>query len=196
MARVRLIVILVTALAFVSAACGGDDGDAAATTEAEGVASLQDEQPQGGSTTTTARVPFEEAALQFTACLRDQGIDVPDVQFGPNGQPIIDPSLIEDIDVGSADFTRAASTCLPIIQNAGVLEQELDPEQAAIIQDQLQEFSECMRENGITDFPDPDPTSVTSFPLSAFADFQDEDFQAALEVCQRITADIELGNGS
>lgn len=191
MSRLRLMVIVLGLVAVVSA-CGGDDA-ASSTTGASGVASLQDDQPQDGTTTTTVRLSFEEAALEFTACLRDQGIEVPDVQFGPNGQPLIDPSTVAGIDVGSPEFTVAFAACLPIIQNAGVLERDLDPEQQAIIQDQLQEFSECMRTNGIVDFPDPDPTAVTSFPLSAFTDFQDEDFQAALEVCQRITADIDLG---
>jgi hypothetical protein len=172
--------------------CGGDDA-APSTTGDPGVASLQDDQTDGSPTTTVGRLSFEEAALQFTACLRNEGLDVPDVQFGPNGQPLIDPSTIEGIDIGSPEFTGAFAACLPIIQNAGVLERELDPEQQAIVQDQLQEFSECMRTNGITDFPDPDPTGLTSFPLSAFTDFQDEDFQAALEICQRITADIDLG---
>jgi len=184
--------VILLSLAAVLTGCGGDD-DASSTTQADGVASLQGNQPQDGTTTTIARLSFEEAALEFTACLRDQGLEVPDIQFGPNGQPLLDPSTIADIDVGSSEFTVAFAACLPIIQNAGVLERELDPEQQAIIQDQLQEFSECMRSNGIIDFPDPDPTAVTSFPLSAFAGFQDEDFQAALEICQRITADIDLG---
>ncbi len=175
------------------AACGGDDEGA--TTTSEGVASLQDQGDGGISTTAAPRLSFEEAALEFTACLRDAGIEVPDVQFGPNGQPLLDPGSLQGLDVGSTEFQSAFAGCLPIIQNAGVLERELDPEQEALVQDRLQEFAQCMRDNGVPDFPDPDPSSSISFPLSAFADFQSEDFQSALEVCQRITADLDFGAG-
>lgn len=188
--RLRTTAVVVSLLLVISA-CGGDD--AAPPTTSTGVASLQGQDQGGVSTTAAPRLPFEEAALEFTSCLRDAGIEVPDVQFGPNGQPLLDPSALQGLDVGSAEFQSAFAGCLPIIQSAGVLERELDPEQEALVQDRLQEFAQCMRENGVSDFPDPDPSSSISFPLSAFADFQSEDFQAALEECQRITADLDFG---
>jgi hypothetical protein len=172
----RIVHVLMTALALtLVAACGGDD-------EAEEVASLSAEEGAGSD---DGRQGIEDALLDFTQCLRDEGIDVPDVQLDASGAPIIRPEDIAGIDLESPEVQAAADTCLPILTDAGAFSFADDPELQALLQDSLQEFAVCMREQGIADFPDPSSTAAIPFPLTAFADFADQGFQDALDVCRR-----------
>ncbi len=110
---------------------------------------------------------------------------MPDVQLDASGAPIIRPEDIAGIDLESPEVQAAADTCLPILTDAGAFSFADDPELQALLQDSLQEFAVCMREQGITDFPDPSSTAAIPFPLTAFADFADQGFQDALDVCRR-----------
>ena len=173
----RIVPVLVMALALtLVAACGDDD-------EAEEVASLFGGRRSRASD--DGRQGIEDALLDFTQCLRDEGIDVPDVQLDASGAPIIRPEDIAGIDLESPEVQAAADTCLPILTDAGAFSFADDPELQALLQDSLQEFAVCMREQGITDFPDPSSTAAIPFPLTAFADFADQGFQDALDVCRR-----------
>ncbi len=168
---------LLVAFALVLGACGGDG-------EGDQVATLEDTSAPDASTTTIARLAPDEALLAFSACMRENGIELPDIAIGPNGAPLLDPSLIDDIDVQSDEFTEAFTSCLPIIAASGAFQQTTDPEELAEQRDQLVSFSQCMRDEGIEDFPDPNLTGLTPYPISAFSDIGEPDFDAAVEVCQ------------
>jgi hypothetical protein len=51
-------------------------------------------------------------------------------------------------------------------------------------QEQGRLFAQCMRDNGIADFPDPNPDGPTSFSLEGGADEQQK-FQAANKACEQ-----------
>lgn len=166
-------------MALFAASCGGDD-----TTEDEGVATLQDETTD--STLAVQRQDIEDAVLEFSQCMRDEGVDIPDIQLDADGAPILDAGALQGIDLQSPEFQSAFTSCIGIITDAGAFAFDFDPEIEAIIQDQLQQFAECMRREGIEDFPDPIVGgSGTPFPLTAFTNLGDPDFQAALETCQQ-----------
>jgi hypothetical protein len=177
--RVRRRFALTIAVLLLATACsGGDEGD--------GVATLQDGDDGGATTTTVSRTAIDEAALEFSRCMRDNGIDVPDIEFGSDGAPTLRPEDIAGIDLTSPEFEEAFATCIGTLQAAGAAQIELDPELQALVQDQLQEFSACMRDNGVEDFPDPDFTGGQAYPISAFLQFEDEAFQTALEACRDV----------
>ncbi len=174
------------AIMLIAAACsGGDDAND------DGVLSLQDD--DGGAVTTTTRIDADEAVLEVTECMRDRGIEVPDIGVTADGQLDLRPEDFENIDVNSEDFQEAFTTCIAIFQVSGGFDISLDPELEAIFQDQLQEFSQCMRDNGIPDFPDPQAGTGTPFPLEAFADFADSTFQSALETCRETVSFTGFG---
>ena len=175
--RPRSIVVLLAAMTLAAAACGGGDGG-------DEVATLETTATPDAPTTTTARLAPDEALLAFSACMRENGIDLPDIAVGPNGAPLLDPSLVDDIDIQSDEFTAAFSTCLPIVATSGAFQQTTDPEELAEQRDQLVSFSQCMRDEGIEDFPDPSLTGLTPYPISAFADIGQDEFDAAVDVCQ------------
>jgi hypothetical protein len=105
----------------------------------------------------------QEAILRFVACLRDEGFDIPDPRFGPNGNLIGTVSAFAAIDVTSPEFLDGVEACQ---SELAALQPELDPEQQAERNEELLRFAECMRGQGIVEFPDPDPVSgltVASF---------------------------------
>jgi hypothetical protein len=103
---------------------------------------------EGTTTTTLGRLGLEQATLEFTACMRDQGIDTPDIRLDAQGRPVLD-GLIESVDTTSGAFRAALAECASILTRAGALDLRTDPELQAVIVDQLQEFSECARREGL-----------------------------------------------
>ena len=175
-ARPILLLILVIALA--ATACGGND-----ESEDEGVLTLQEQ--DSDSVTTTTRLSADEAVLDVTRCMRDRGIDVPDIGITADGQLDLRPEDLVGVDLDSNDFQEAFASCIAVFQLSGGFDVSLDPELEALFQDQLQEFSQCMRDNGVVDFPDPQTGSGTPYPLTAFLGFGDPTFEEALETCRQ-----------
>ena len=170
--------LMVIPIVLIAAACGGDDGGS----DEEGVISLEGE--GGSEVTSTTRLAADEAVLEVTQCMRDNGIDVPDIGVTPDGQLDLRPEDLTGVDVESDEFQEAFTSCIAVFQLSGGFDVSLDPELEALFQDQLQEFSQCMRDNGITDFPDPQTGSGTPYPLTAFARFNDPTFQTAIDTCR------------
>ncbi|MDQ7906839.1 hypothetical protein RB614_20190 [Phytohabitans sp. ZYX-F-186] len=166
--RVRIhLALAAAALAFLSA-CGGE-------TDAGGVATV------GGSAAASPSASADTAdqGRKFAQCMRDNGLpDFPDP--GPNGQPM-----------GGGDFDRkkltsdagvkALQACRDLAPNGGE-RADLDPAQ----QEQLRQWAECMRANGI-EMPDPNPNTGGFLGLDGGElpfDPDDPKFQAAMEACQ------------
>ncbi|MDJ0961514.1 MAG: hypothetical protein QNJ88_12715 [Acidimicrobiia bacterium] len=170
-------ILMAVALLLLVAACGGDgNGDD------DGVLSLQDDDDVAVST--TSRIAADEAVLEMTQCMRDKGLDVPDIGITADGQLDLRPEDFGNIDVDSEVFEEAFTSCIAIFQLSGGFDVALDPELEALFTDQLQDFSQCMRDNGVPDFPDPQTGTGTPYPLTAFSDFNNSTFQDALETCR------------
>ena len=147
-----------------------------------------------GSTTSTTEAPtLEEVTLDFTDCMRDSGIEMPDITFDAEGQPVIGAALTDGLDFFDPGFQTALASCRTILAEAGEgVELQLDPELIASVTDQLNEFSICMRDSGVELWPDPLPTFTGSeipFPMAEMAAaFADADFSEAMEACQDLAA--------
>ncbi len=139
----------------------------------------------------TQGVEGEDAILEFVGCLRENGLDIPDPQFGPEGVRFADPSVIAGIDFMSSEFLDALEACQGLL---AALQPDVDPEQQAEQNEQLLAFAECMRREGI-DFPDPDPVRGLTIGSIRGADGEltldpfSPEFQAASGVC---TAEVGL----
>ena len=170
---------------------------ALATVAAAQVATLATPAPDADATAAPGEeVDGEQAILDFVACLRDQGVDLPDPQFGPEGPRFSDPSVLLSIDFRSSDFLDAVEACDEML---AALQPEIDPEQQAEQAEQQLAFAECMRREGI-DFPDPDP--IRGFTIGSMRDTDgglaidpfDPEFQAAATVCAaEIGTDLQPG---
>lgn len=141
--RTPTLVLLVAGLAIAASACGG-----AAASSAK-VATLSSGPSGSDVTATTEPANDQETALKFVACLREQGLNVPDPKFDADGN--VDGGLFPEgsgID-RRADATRAAlEKCRSIIGNVrfGPGGGRFDPEQ---MQAAFNDFTSCLRSKGL-----------------------------------------------
>ena len=106
----------------------------------------------GGATPNGADSTSAQAqAVKFSECMRDHGIsDFPDPDA--SGQLTIDAVSNSSVDINTAAFSQAIAACKGL-EPAGFTGQKRDAQQqvAAL------EFAQCVRDNGVPDFPDPGP---------------------------------------
>jgi hypothetical protein len=131
-----------------------------------------------GAATSTATTPDTQA---YVDCMRDQEVAIsdPDPETGL-------PEFDDSVDTSSAAVQAALDACQSLLP-AGIRgeaeEQDLDTYLA---------FAECMRENGLPDFPDPQPGSEGGMFGGADIDRGDPTFQKAAEAC----GDVLSGEGN
>lgn len=103
----------------------------------------------GGS---SADASTREQTVKFAECMRKNGVrDFPDPDA--SGALAIDTvANRSSVDTNSATFTQAMSACKDL-EPAGFTGVKRSPEQ----QQAALKFAQCIRENGVQDFPDPDP---------------------------------------
>jgi hypothetical protein len=119
-------------LALIGAGCSNDvEGGNAADTNAADTNAAE----------TNAADP--EQGVRFAECMRSNGVsDFPD----PNAKG----EFVYGASVTPAVFDKAVDACKDL-QPPGTLSADRSPEQ----QEESLEFAQCMRENGVEDFPDP-----------------------------------------
>jgi hypothetical protein len=174
------------------AACGGGG----ASGSGADVASIDDTSPDattdGTTDDTTADAPTdpEEAMLAFTECMRDHGIDMPDPQKantstgGAKGGGAV---IAVDGDPNDPTFKKANEACEPLMANVRS-ELDDDPERLAEMKQQMLDFAQCMRDQGI-DMPDPtfDENGRVKINMAPGEEVErDTDaFNAAAEACNQ-----------
>jgi hypothetical protein len=107
---------------------------------------------QGAGTSTATSSPSSDsrdAALLYAQCMRSNGVPgFPD----PDANGRFSLSHGEGgVDQDDPTFRAAAEACRALAPS-GEHEQFGDP----VFVEQMREFSQCMRDNGLPDFPDPD----------------------------------------
>lgn len=173
MRPIRLLALL-GAILLGLAACGGSS---AATTPT--LPSLGDTSAEGpaATTTTTAAVDPELAFQEYSACMREHGIDMPDPDTSGGGGVISIGG--EGIDLEAMD--EAAAACDPILAGA-FGEFEMSLEQEAEIRDQELAFARCMRDNGV-DWPDPTGDFGSGGVAIDLGDADPETVNDAMDTC-------------
>jgi len=188
------------ALALVAAACGGSGGDGVASLEDDTTAdplAAGEEVAGGDDQPSEGEVDQEQALLDFTQCMRDEGIDIPDPEVDTEGN--LRPSRPEPGTFEREDVQAARETCSEFLDGVTLGFRDQDRTE---IEDTLLEFAACMRDNGY-DMPDPDFSTEPGAgggpgggggPFGEL-DPDDPAFQAASEVCQDIFTDLPFGPG-
>ena len=155
------------ALAGLLGACGGSDSGGSDDDVASVSDDDSDEQAQSND-----EADAEEELLDWVECMRDEGIDIPDPTRDADGNLVIEgpgirigggesvgPTSEEnpDDDEGPAvdpeEMDAAMEACgePPALGPSDISDEDLQA-----MQDAALEFAECMRDEGIEDFPDPD----------------------------------------
>jgi hypothetical protein len=120
----------------------------AAKTDTNGIATAAGKPTAKATATATAAVKDEDAPLKFSQCMREHGISwFPDPKPDAGGLQFNVPA---GTDKAKVDAAMAA--CKKFMPNGGAPE-KMDPAQL----EQARQMSQCMRDHGITNFPDPNP---------------------------------------
>jgi hypothetical protein len=181
----RRTILIVVALAVVTAACSGDNGtQVASLADAETLSTIASE-----GTDDTADVSEEEAILAFSACMRANGIsDFEDPEFDANGGIVFGfRGRVGDGEVDQEAMRQAMDACREHLDGLAFGPGTGDRSE---IEDTMYEFAACMRDNGY-DMPDPEfgtPGEGDGQGGGPFADIDPEDpsYQAAFEICQDV----------
>jgi hypothetical protein len=193
MAAQGLLALLVVATV---AACGGDDGGTDVATlgeQTDDSSDAADDSTSDGSGEAMTDAEREDAMLEFTECMREHGVEMPDpeVRGGGGGGFAITNEVNGPED--AEEFEAAQEACGDILDDAFGDRPQLSPEEEAEMRDNMLAFAECMRDHGI-DMPDPEFSSGEGgFTVRAEAAPgadgggprpDDPEFEEAQEACQ------------
>jgi hypothetical protein len=125
-----------------------------------------------------------ERRVKFAECMRGKGIDVPDPEEGEAGAgfrlQLGDPNKGGP---GPEKVEAAMQACKQYLPNGGE-----PPKLSAEDLEKARQHSKCMRENGVTEFPDPDPNGGVRIQMKpgSSLDPSSETFKAADEKCRHL----------
>ena len=141
----RTIILILALVALLAAACGtNSDGDTI------GVATLEDSAGAATDSDAESESTPEEAALEFSQCMRDEGLDFPDVTVDANGNPDIREAFESSgVRPGSEVFRDAMVSCASTLETIGFGGgQRASLGENTELQDAFVEFSACIRDQG------------------------------------------------
>jgi hypothetical protein len=192
------------ALALTLAACGG-----AAADTGDGVASLD-----YTTVTTTAAdetADPEAAAIAFTECMRENGVEMEDPTVDADGNVMPGrPTELPEPEEGengerivaqagevSEELRAAFEGCGDLLEGTAFGFTDVDQTE---LQDQLLELAQCLRDQGL-EVADPDLSGEPGQDIEPGQggpfgiDFQDPAVQAAMEQCQELVPNFAGGPG-
>jgi len=133
------------------------------------------------SASPSAKKNQEQLALQFTKCMREQGVNMGDPTVDANGNVRLQPPA--GAVPGQAELEKARDACQQYLQG---LQQGFTNQDQTQAQDLLLKYARCMRKNGY-DMPDPNFSAQGSSgggPFGGAIDQNDPDFKKANAVCK------------
>ncbi len=137
-------------------------------------------------TTTTTTTPTGAAVEEFRTCLGEHGVVIEEVPFDATGRPRLD-LVVMTVDFGDPAVAEALAVCSASL-NTGALDLGAEDQLRREINQELSDFSRCMRANGVADFPDPVPgfTGVGAPFSVAEIPYGDPELAAAAEACRAL----------
>jgi hypothetical protein len=86
----------------------------------------------------------------YAKCMRENGVDMPD----PDGDGVLRAPAVKAGSPIDKKMETASEKCLPLLPaDVGGAPQKMTPEDLA----KARALAKCMRENGVPEYPDPDP---------------------------------------
>jgi hypothetical protein len=119
----------------------------AAKTDTDGIATAAGRPTATAKATATATANDADAPLKFAQCMREQGIS-----WFPDPKPGVGMRIDVPAGQDKTKLDAATAACKKFMPNGGAPE-KMDPAQL----EQARQMSQCMRDHGITNFPDPNP---------------------------------------
>lgn len=151
--------------------------------------------PSTTAPTTTTTLSPAEARASFVACLGDQGVEIPPSVFDADGAPRLG-AVAESLETTDPAVQAAIAECSESLSATQAADLVADPEVRILVIDQLNAFTQCMHDRGVTDFPDPDVDWPAEPPYPPDdVPFDAPGFDDALASCQDVVGAFGLGNG-
>ncbi|BCY06091.1 hypothetical protein [Actinoplanes sp. L3-i22] len=164
--RTRTILALGVLLAAITAGC------AKPAASDPGVATAQSAAP--GASPTASRTEDPDAPLKYSKCMREHGMTwFPDPSNGQLSVRVPD-------SVKKEDFNKAEQACRQWAPNG-----ENAPKPSAEDLEIARQMAKCMRENGVPNFPDPQPDGGIAIDSKMGIDPNSPSFQAAQKKCDK-----------
>lgn len=165
--------------------CGSsNDGDDS------GVASVNGSgKPSSSSSAGADTKSDQQKVLEYAKCMRENGIpDFQDPEF-KDGVPRM--MLPEGVDMNTAK--KASEACKQYMPSGGDKKAAEDPE----VTGQLKKFAQCMRTNGVSNFPDPQAGGGGMVVGEGEEGLRPEDpkFKAAQQACASLQPDAAMKPG-
>lgn len=161
----------------------GDDGDKDVASLDKGSDSDSDDGGDSGSDDETKPEDFEEQALKFSACVRENGVPkFPDPETNDEGGTMM--NLPQGLD--QAALEKAFKACEKFRPKGG---RNFSEEDRAEMEETMLKYAECMRDNGVPDFPDPDFSEGGARLGGKGLDPDDPAFKKANEACEDLLGD-------
>jgi hypothetical protein len=140
----RTLLTIVAALALLSGCAGDKD-------KGDGVATAGDATSSASAAADTGGDDAAKAA-KFAQCMRDNGVDMPDPTVDGGKVTFGGPAEADGQPLDREKVNAAQQKCKQYLPNGGE-----PPQVSAEDLEKMRKFSQCMRENGYPDFPDPQP---------------------------------------
>ena len=142
--RVSGLVATLGAFALLASACSG--GEAGASTDIATLESDAGSEIETDAGTAATVTDPDEAALAFSACMRDEGIDFPDLSVDADGNIELREAF-QTVDRNAEGFREATETCNPLLGETAFGGRRAAADSPEI-QDGLLAFSDCVRDAG------------------------------------------------
>jgi hypothetical protein len=131
-----------------------------------------------GTTAAEPRSPLEHER-EFIACMRGEDVDITDpIPGDTSGRSAVKHELDVNGQGSNPAFQAALEVCMHLLPPPPP-EEPADPQTV----EQLREFAQCMRDNGVPDYPDPDDTAPAVGPVRVPGEPS-----LALEKCRQVLA--------
>lgn len=159
---------------------------AACTQGVEGPSGTADPPPSTTTAPTTTTTLIADVALDtFRTCLAERGVVIEEIPLDATGHPRLD-LVMATLDLSDPATAEAVSACSEHLET-GALEIGDDDLLRQLVIARLEQFSQCMVDMGVEDFPDPVPGFVgvgSPFPVAEIP-YGDPGFAEAVRVCRQ-----------
>lgn len=146
--------ILASCLVLILAACGGgsdSENAAASSSDSNEVATLEDtasaDTPDASVGSATSEADPEQAALAFSQCMRDEGIDFPDLAVDADGAIEL-REVVQNME-RNEEFRSAMQTCRPELAAGGFGGGRGNGVDRAELEQGLLAYTDCLRGEGL-----------------------------------------------
>jgi hypothetical protein len=167
--QVRLLLAVPFSLVLAVSGCAGAAGGGAAP-------------PAAGGTGSADGLTYHERLVRYTQCMRDNGVKMDDPVLDADGGGGI--TIRDDANADPAKRRAADAKCEPLLGGGDGESGKVDPAEA----EALRKWAKCLRENGLSDYPDPGPDGA-----QRALDPNDPTESAAMAACDKVRSNPDGG---